>query len=118
LHSTSSISISLAEVYATLTRMPAPRRTSGDQALLYISNISWRFTIVTLDEQEYSEILETSAAAGLIGGAIYDAILGHCALKADARTIYTWNTRDFLRLPDIIARRVKRPDEAPSRARH
>jgi predicted nucleic acid-binding protein len=109
---------SLAEIYATLTRMPTPRRASGDQALLYIGNIRERFTIVTLDEQEYSEMLESSAGAGLIGGAIYDAILGHCALKAGARTIYTWNTRDFLRLPHVIATRVKRPDEAPSSARH
>jgi hypothetical protein len=67
---------------------------------------------VTLDEQEYSQMLETAAAAGLLGGAIYDAILGHCALKTDAKTIYTWNTKDFLRLPLPIAARVKRPDEA------
>jgi hypothetical protein len=53
-------------VYATLTRVPAARRASGDQALLYIGDIRERFTIVTFDEQEYSEMLETSAAAGLI----------------------------------------------------
>jgi predicted nucleic acid-binding protein len=103
---------SLAEVYATLTGMPAPRRASGDQALLFISNIHERFTLVGLDEQEYSQMLETAAAAGLLGGAVYDAILGHCALKADAETIYTWNTKDFLRLAQSIAARVKRPDEA------
>jgi hypothetical protein len=57
-------------------------------------------------------MLEASAAAGVSGGAIYDALLGHCALKADADTIYTWNTKDFLRLPEPIASRVKRPDQA------
>jgi predicted nucleic acid-binding protein len=103
---------SLAEVYATLTRMPAPRRASGDQALLFIGNIRERFTLVGLDEQEYFQMLETSATAGLVGGAIYDAVLGHCALKADAETIYTWNTKDFLRLPSAIAGRVKTPDQA------
>jgi hypothetical protein len=36
--------------------MPAARRAIGDQALLYIGNIRERFTIVTLDEQEYSEM--------------------------------------------------------------
>jgi predicted nucleic acid-binding protein len=102
---------SLAEVYATLTAMPAPRRASGDQALLFIGNIRERFTLVGLDEQEYCQMLETAAAAGLLGGAIYDAMLGHCALKADAETVYTWNTKDFLRLPQPIAARVKRPDE-------
>jgi len=104
---------SLAEVYATLTAMPtASRRASGDQALLFIGNIRDRFTLVGLDEQEYFQMLEASAAAGLIGGAIYDAILGYCALKADAETIYTWNTKDFLRLSVAIAGRVKTPDQA------
>jgi hypothetical protein len=45
-------------------------------------------------------------------GAIYVAILGHCALKAGAETIYTWNTKDFQRLPAAIAGRVKTPDQA------
>jgi predicted nucleic acid-binding protein len=103
---------SLAEVYATLTSMPAPRRASGDQALLFIGNIRERFTLVGLNEQEYFQMLETSATAGLVGGAIYDAVLGHCALKADAETIYTWNTKDFLRLPAAIAGRVKTPGQA------
>lgn len=101
---------SLAEVYATLTGMPAPRRASGDQALLFIGNIRERFTLVALNEREYSQMLETTAAADLRGGAIYDAILGHCALKAAAKTIYTWNSKDFLRLPEPIAALVKRPD--------
>ncbi len=52
---------------------------------------------------------EASAVAGLAGGAIYDAILGHCALKAKAEVIYTWNTKDFLRLSPAIAGRVKNP---------
>ena len=103
---------SLAEVYAILTGMPPPRRASGDQALLFIGNIRERLTLVGLDEREYSQMLEAAAAAGLVGGAIYDAVLGHCALKADAKAIYTWNTKDFLRLPRPIAARVKRPDEA------
>jgi len=104
---------SLAEVYATLTAMrTASRRASGDQALLFIGNIRDRFTLVGLDEQEYLQMLEASAAAGLTGGAIYDAILGYCALKGDAETIYTWNTKDFLRLSVAIAGRVKTPDQA------
>jgi hypothetical protein len=86
------------------------RYFGAGQALLFIGNIRERFTLVGLDDQEYSETLERSAAAGLLGGAIYDAILGQCALKAYAKTIYTWNTRDFLRLPQPIATRVRRPD--------
>jgi predicted nucleic acid-binding protein len=100
---------SLAEVYATLTGMPGKRRASGDEALLFLGNIRERLTVVALDEQEYFQVAETSAASGLAGGAIYDAILGHCALKARAESLYTWNSRDFLRLAPSIASRVKVP---------
>lgn len=110
---------SLAEVYGTLTGMRvASRRASGDQALLFISNIRERFTLVGLDEQEYFQMLDDSATVGILGGAIYDAILGHCALKAGAETIYTWNTKDFLRLPAAIAGRVKTPDQARMTINH
>lgn len=101
---------SLAEVYATLTGMPGKRRVSGDEALLFLGDIRERLTLVALDEQEYFQVAESSAAGGLASGAIYDAILGHCALKAKAEVIYTWNSRDFLRLAPAIASRVRIPD--------
>jgi predicted nucleic acid-binding protein len=101
---------SLAEVYSTLTGMPGKRRVSGHEALLFLGDIRERLTIVALDEQEYVQMAEASAAANLAGGAIYDAILGHCALKAKAEVIYTWNTNDFLRLSPAIAGRVKNPE--------
>lgn len=103
---------SMAEVYATLTGMPGKRRVSGDEALLFLGNIRERLTLVALDEHEYFQTVETAAATGISSGAIYDAVLGHCALKAKAESIYTWNTKDFLRLPPVIASRVKRPDQA------
>jgi predicted nucleic acid-binding protein len=101
---------SLAEVYATLTGMPGKRRVSGDEALLFLGDIRERLTLVALDEQEYFQVAAASAAGGLASGAVYDAILGHCALKAKAEAIYTWNPRDFLRLSPAIAGRVKTPD--------
>ena len=101
---------SLAEVYATLTGMPGKRRVSGDEALLFLGDIRERLTLIALDGQEYFQMVEASAANGLASGAIYDAILGHCALKASAEVIYTWNPRDFLRLSPAIASRVKSPD--------
>jgi len=102
---------SLAEVYATLTSMPAPRRVSGHEALLFLGDIRENLALVALDEQEYFQVVAASAAANIVGGAIYDAILGQCALKADAEAIYTWNTKDFLRLSPAIATRVKTPDQ-------
>lgn len=101
---------SLAEVYATLTSMPGKRRVSGQEAMLFLGDIRERLTLITLEGQEYFELLESAAAMQLGGGHIFDAILGQCALKSRATTIYTWNSRDFLRLPPAIASRVKRPD--------
>ena len=89
--------------------MPAPRRVSGDQALLFLTDIRAHLSVVALDADEYFQVLEFGSARGLAGGAIYDAVLGHCALKADAEAVYTWNTKDFLRLPEAISRRVKTP---------
>jgi predicted nucleic acid-binding protein len=100
---------SLAEIYATLTGMPGKRRVSGNEALLFLGDVRERLTQVALDELEYFRVTEAGAAAGLTSGAIYDAILGQCALKAKAEVLYTWNTKDFLRLPPAIAGRVKTP---------
>jgi predicted nucleic acid-binding protein len=101
---------SLAEVYATVTGMPGKRRVSGDEALLFLGDIRERLTLVTLDGREYFQVAAASAASGLASGAIYDAILGHCALKAKAEAIYTWNPKDFLRLSPDIASRVRSPE--------
>jgi predicted nucleic acid-binding protein len=100
---------SLAEVYASLTGMPSRDRVSGDEALLFLGNIRERLTIVTLHEEEYFKVMEASAAAGIMGGGIYDAVLGYCALKANAESIYTWNTKDFKRLGPVVAGRLKTP---------
>ncbi|MEK7406674.1 MAG: PIN domain-containing protein [Acidobacteriota bacterium] len=102
---------SLAEVYATLTGMPGKRRVGGDAALLFLRDIRAHLTLVSLNEREYLQMIEEAAAANLAGGAIYDALLGHCALKAKAKTLYTWNTKDFMRLPPDIASRVRQPNQ-------
>jgi hypothetical protein len=77
--------------------------------LLFLGNIRDRLTIIALDSDEYFKSLETSAAVGVVGGGIYDALLGSCALKAKAETIYTWNVKHFKRLGPDIAARVASP---------
>lgn len=104
---------SLAEVYATLTSMPGARRVAGDAAMLFLEDIRKHLTLIGLEPEEYLAALSEAAAAGIAGGATYDTLLGHCACKAEAEAIYTWNIKDFRRLPDPIAKRVKRPDQAP-----
>jgi predicted nucleic acid-binding protein len=100
---------SLAEVYSTLTRLPGRHRLSGEQVLLFLENIRERLTLVSLDPEEYFAAVEEAAAAGIVGGAIYGALLAQCALKSRAETIYTWNVKHFQRINSEIACRVKTP---------
>jgi hypothetical protein len=55
----------------------------------------WMTPRVSLDGEEYAKALGAAAALGVVGGGIYDAMLAHCALKAQAETIYSWNARHY-----------------------
>jgi predicted nucleic acid-binding protein len=94
---------SLAEVYSVLTGMPGKQRVSGDQAMLFLGNIREHMTVATLTEDEYFQALDWSASRGVAGGSAYDALLAYCALKSGAKTIYTWNLKDFQRLGADVA---------------
>jgi predicted nucleic acid-binding protein len=100
---------SLAEVYSTLTRMPGKHRISSDQAALFIGNIRERLSVIGLSGHEYAQALEASAARGIVGGAIYDAMLAHCALHAKAETVYTWNARHYALCGPEIGARLRSP---------
>ena len=100
---------SLAETYATLTRLPGNLRMSAEQALLFIEDVRRRLTIVSLDESEYFAVLLEAAAEDIGGGAIYDALIAHCAINSRADVLYTWDVTDFRRLGTNIARRVRTP---------
>jgi predicted nucleic acid-binding protein len=100
---------SLAEVYASLTRMPGQHRISGEQAMLFLSNIRERLTIVSLDDREYFETIAGAAAAGVVGGTIYDTLLARCALKAKADIIYTWNVKHYGQFGSEATKRVRTP---------
>lgn len=100
---------SLAEVYSSLTRMPGKHRISGEQAMLFLSDMRERLTIISLDDEEYFRAIEAASAAGIVGGTIYDALLMQCALKAKAEIIYTWNVKHYVQLGAEAARRVRTP---------
>jgi len=100
---------SLAELYATLTRLPGSLRLSADQALLFLDSVEERLEIVALDVREYRQAIREAASNGIVGGTIYDALLGRCALKARAIRIYTWDVADFQRLGDEVAEKVRMP---------
>jgi len=100
---------SLAEVYSTLTRMPGKHRISGEQAMLFIGSILERLSVVALTGDEYAEALAASASLGIVGGSIYDAMLAHCAIKAQAKAIYSWNNRHYAQCGPEVTRRVRTP---------
>ena len=100
---------SLFEVYAVLTRMPGKHRVGPEQAMLFIGDIRERLTLVALDSGEYADALETCAASAITGGAAYDALIGACALKSRAKTLFTWNIKHYQQLGPKIAERVKTP---------
>jgi predicted nucleic acid-binding protein len=99
----------LAEIYATLTGMAKPRRTSAAAAMVYIDGLRDRLSVVGLSPEEYAATLAGAAEHGIMGGGIYDALLAQCALKAGADVIYTWNVRDFERCGPKVARRLRTP---------
>lgn len=100
---------SLAEVYATLTRLPAKQRMSCEQTLLFLDDISDRLKTIVLDSEEYRSTIADAAAEGVVGGMIYDTLIARCALKAKAETIFTWNIEHFRRLGPEVAKRVRTP---------
>jgi predicted nucleic acid-binding protein len=100
---------SLAEVFSTLTRMPGKHRISGAQAMLFVGSICERLSLVSLDGEEYATALGAAAALGVVGGGIYDAMLAHCALKAQAETIYTWNARHYAHFGPDVTQRLQTP---------
>ena len=101
---------SLAEVYATLTRMPGKYRVSCEQAMLFLAEIRQRLTLVALDGDEYYATIEQASALGVMGGTVYDALLARCALKARAEILYTWNVKHFQQLGlEEIVKRIRTP---------
>jgi predicted nucleic acid-binding protein len=100
---------SLAELYATLTRLPGKQRLTVDQALLSLDSVAARLDLITLDVSEYRNAIRDAAQIGITGGTIYDALSGRCAIKARASKIYTWNMAHFRLLGPDIAERMQTP---------
>lgn len=99
----------LVEVFATLTRMPGTHRVSGEQAMLFIQDVLDRLTAITLTSNEHADCLARSSNSGIFGGAIYDAMLACCAVKAGTDAIYTWNLRHYALCGPAVTERLRTP---------
>jgi predicted nucleic acid-binding protein len=102
---------SLVEVYSSLTRMPGRYRVSPERARLFVADLREKFQGIALTAEEYAATLDHQSAAGITGGAIYDAMIAQCAVKAGAEILLTWNLRDFARFGPEIGQLVKTPPE-------
>jgi predicted nucleic acid-binding protein len=100
---------SLAEFYSSVTRMPPPRRVRPEEAMLYVGDVASKLTLVSLTPEEYFAAITEYSAMGVSGGAIYDALLARCALKARAEKIYTWNIRHFRQFGPEVEKRLRTP---------
>jgi predicted nucleic acid-binding protein len=100
---------SLAELYATATRLPGKHRLGGEQVLLFLENVVERLTTIALTGDEYYHAIKAAAVKGVIGGTIYDALLAQCAAKAGADVVYTWNTKHFGQFGPDLKKRLRTP---------
>ncbi len=97
---------SLAELYATLSGVPAPKMRRLDDVLAAVEQAARVFTPVALDVDDYRWVLRHVAEAGARSGQVYDALILKCAERAQAETVYTWNLTHFTRVawPGMRAR--------------
>jgi len=99
----------IAEVYNTLSAMPAPLRLSPRNAVLAVETFLQRLTAVSLSTDDYLETLRRTANLGHSGGMVYDALHLACARKIGAEQIYTWNVRHFQMVAPDLAERIVTP---------
>lgn len=90
---------SIAELYATLTRLPVqPRIHLVEAARIITDNILPYFEVEALSKEDYLLALNMMASGGWNGAKIYDALLLCCATRCLVERIFTFNLRDFQQL--------------------
>jgi hypothetical protein len=90
---------SIAEVYASLTRLPVLPRIHPLEAVRIITdNILAHFEVVPIGKEDYVEALNTVGNGGWSGAKIYDALLLRGAARCTVERIYTFNLGDFKQL--------------------
>jgi predicted nucleic acid-binding protein len=108
--STSACAVhSLAEVYASLTRLPGESRAHPRAAMQYLERMQQRTTVISLDGREYFETIDAMSRRGMAGAVVYDALILACASKVRAERIYTWNLRHFRAVAPDLAAKIMTP---------
>jgi predicted nucleic acid-binding protein len=71
------------ETFSVITRLPVPHRAPGRLVAEFLRQ-RFRNPLLTLPPSRYLRLIEQAVAAGLAGGAIYDALIAATASHADA----------------------------------
>lgn len=80
----------LLETYSVLTRLPPRQRITPDDAAAAIAALG--LEVVALSAAEHQQLVARLAAAGIGGGAVYDALVGATA-REHGRTLVTRDVR-------------------------
>ena len=87
---------SVAEVYASLTRLPVlPRIHPVEASRIINENILPHFEVIPILKSDYLAALKSVTSGGWSGAKIYDALLLCCAAKREMDRIYTFDLADF-----------------------
>ena len=89
----------IAEVYATLTRLSVqPRIHPAEADRIITVNLLPHFEVVAADKTDYIDAMRHMSNNGWSGAKIYDVLLLCSAAKCSPDRIYTFNLGDFRQL--------------------
>ena len=77
----------LLEVFSVLTHLPPPHRVEGRPVATWLRDGLGEARVVSLPPVEQRKLIATCAARGLLGGAVYDALIATSAAHARARLL-------------------------------
>nr|WP_202895376.1 PIN domain-containing protein [Iningainema tapete] len=99
----------LAELYASLTRLPRIPKISPVLAQRLLRENLNKFDKVVLTVEDYEATVDRMVRLNIPGGGIYDALIAQAAIKANVDVLLTLNASDFTRLGEEVARLVQVP---------
>ncbi len=79
------------ETYSVLTRLPPPQRVPAAVAREYLTQ-EFTLPVAVLSPDRYERLLEVAAAEAIVGGGVYDAVVGATAVDLGA-TLLTLDRR-------------------------
>lgn len=101
---------SIAELYNVLTTLPIRPRISPATALQLLKrDVLDQLEVVSLSKEDYAAVIEQLSGSGIVGGAIYDALIIRAAINAKVDQIVTFNADDFRRVYPALAEKIVTP---------